>query len=425
MKNSFIHNSLISIVFYALSSIIAIIYSVFMGRELGTEGLGKINLIVLSLSTCNLILNLGIGQSLVFFNSKNYQYNIVLNSFVLTLFISIFSVTFFLFKSKSIINYLPNIPAEWIYTLIIISPFIHFKSLAEYYYASVGNFLLNSGLNFFDLFLKLILSYFLIFLFPILDAFLYSIILVSILIGLLPWVKILLGVKLNMYRNINLNMMFSLLNYGIPSYLSVLVAFLSLRIDQLLIGTFMTNNDLGIYIVAVIFAELPFKVSNAITKVLFAKISSKGEYPSNFTTKILRLILLISLFLIVVILLFGDYLIKSLYGDYFHDVYSILILLLPGSFFFNITQILSSDLSGRGYPSYGMKSGIIVLLISFIFNIYFIPRFGLIGIAAISSFTYSLGAIIMIFYFTKITKVSFTEIFFLKRSDFKFNFNEE
>ena len=89
----------------------------------------------------------------------------------------------------------------------------------------------------------------------------------------------------------------------------------------------MTNKDLGIYIVAVIFAELPFKVSNAITKVLFAKISSKADYSSNFTTKTLRLILIISIFSILVILLFGDYLIKSLYGDYFQNVYSILILL--------------------------------------------------------------------------------------------------
>ena len=426
MKKSFLHNSLISIVFYGLTSIIAIIYSVFMGRELGAEGLGKINLIALTLSTCNIILNLGIGQSLVFFNSKNTQNSTILNSFVLTLLISIFSVTFFLLKSDSIINHLPNIPVEWIYTLIFISPFIHFKNLAEYYYASVGNFLLNSGLNFVDLFLKLVLSYFLIFLFPTLDAFFYSIIFVSILIGLLPWVKILLGIKLNTsFIDLKLSAMFSLLNYGIPSYLSVLVAFLSLRIDQLLIGTFMTNKDLGIYIVAVIFAELPFKVSNAITKVLFAKISSKADYSSNFTTKTLRLILIIAIFSILVILLFGDYLIKSLYGDYFQNVYSILILLLPGSFFFNITQILSSDLSGRGYPSCGMKSGIIVLLISFLLNLTFIPRFGLIGVSITSSFTYSIGAIIMIIYFSKITKVSYREMFFVKKTDFKFKFNEE
>jgi O-antigen/teichoic acid export membrane protein len=187
----------------------------------------------------------------------------------------------------------------------------------------------------------------------------------------------------------------------------------------------MTNKDLGIYVVAVIFAELPFKVSNAITKVLFAKISSKVEYSSDFTTKTLRLILLISIFLILMILLFGEYLINSLYGDYFQDVYSILILLLPGSFFFNITQILSSDLSGRGYPSYGMKSGIIVLIISFLFNLIIIPKFGLIGVATVSSLTYLLGAFILIFYFSKITNVSFRDLFFVKRSDLKFRINEK
>lgn len=422
MKKSFLHNSLISVVFYGLTSIIAIFYSVFMGRELGAEGLGKINLIALTLSTCNIILNLGIGQSLVFFNSKNTQISTILNSFAITSFISVLSVAFFLFKSELIITHLPNIPVEWIYTLIIISPFIHLKNLAEYYYASVGNFLLNSGLNFVDFFLKLVLSYFLIFLFPPLDAFFYSIILVSILIGLLPWVKILFGFKLNKsFKDLKLSTMLSLLNYGIPSYLSVLVAFLSLRIDQLLIGSFMTNEDLGIYIVAVIFAELPFKVSNAITKVLFAKISSKAEYPSNFTTKTLRLILLLSIFSILVILLLGDYLIKSLYGDYFRDVYSILILLLPGSFFFNITQILSSDLSGRGHPSFGMKSGIVVLLLSIGFNLVFISRFGLIGVAIISSMTYFLGAILLIFYFLKITESTLKQMFLIKKSDFNFN----
>jgi len=322
MQKSFLHNSLISIVFYVLSSIIAIIYSIFIGRELGTEGLGKINLIVLSLSTCNLILNLGIGQSLVFFNAQKTNQSILLNSFALTLFISIFSVTLFLIKSKDIINHLQNFPVEWVYALIIISPFIHFKNLAEYYYASVGNFVVNSGLNFVDLFLKLILSYFLIFIFPTLDAFFYSIVFVTIIIGLLPWIKILLRVKLkNSYRDIKLTTMSSLLKYGIPSYFSVLIVFLSLRIDQLLIGTFMTSKDLGIYVVAVIFAELPFKLSNAITKVLFTKISSKSEYSYNFTTKTMRLILLFSLFLILLILFLGDYLINLLYGNYFHYFY--------------------------------------------------------------------------------------------------------
>jgi O-antigen/teichoic acid export membrane protein len=397
-----------------------------MGRELGVDGLGKINLIALSLSTCNLILNLGIGQSLVYYNSKSNKNSIILNSFVITLFISAFSVIIFLIFSRLIKNHLPNISLNWLYTLIIISPFIHLKNLAEYYYASVGNFSLNSGLNFVDLFLKLILSYFLVFLFPALDAFFYSIIFVSILIGLLPWVKILAEFKLNyVFKVININAMFSLLSYGIPSYLSVLVAFLSLRIDQLLIGTFMTNKDLGIYIVAVIFAELPFKFSNAITKVLFVKVSSKTEYSSIFTTKTLRMILFISMVIIIVILLIGDYLIKSLYGDYFHEVYSVLILLLPGSFFFNITQILSSDLSGRGYPSFGMKSGIVVLLVSIGFNLVFISRYGLISVAIISSLTYFLGAIILIFYFLKITKSTFKQMFLIRKSDFKFNIIDE
>jgi O-antigen/teichoic acid export membrane protein len=137
------------------------------------------------------------------------------------------------------------------------------------------------------------------------------------------------------------------------------------------------------------------------------------------------MILFISMVIIIVILLIGDYLIKSLYGDYFHEVYSVLILLLPGSFFFNITQILSSDLSGRGYPSFGMKSGIVVLLVSIGFNLVFISRYGLISVAIISSLTYFLGAIILIFYFLKITKSTFKQMFLIRKSDFKFNIIDE
>lgn len=424
MKKSFLQNSIISIVFYVLSSIVAIIYSIFLGRVLGAEGIGKINLITLTLSTCNLFLNFGLGQSLVFFNAKKSQNKVVLNSLVATLAISLFSLILFLLNIKLVTRYLPDFPIHWIYILILIIPLINLKNLAEYYYASAGNFFLNSGLNFIDLLLKLIFSYIFILLFPKLNAFFYSIILVSFLIGFVPWISILRNYNLKeLFSHFSFDNILSLFKFGIPSYLSVLVAFLSLRVDQLIIGAFMNNNALGIYVVAVIFAELPFKISNALTKVLFAKISSDVPFSANFTAHTLRVVLLMSLLIIVLLLLFGKYFVAILYGQNFQSVYSVLVYLLPGSYFFNITQILSSDLSGRGYPSLGMKSGLILLFLSISFNLMIIPKFGLLGVAIISSLNYLFSACFMLFYFSKKTNIGYKELFLVKKSDFIFVLN--
>ena len=169
-----------------------------------------------------------------------------------------------------------------------------------------------------------------------------------------------------------------------------------------------------------IFAELPFKVSNSITKVLFSDISSRVEYSPDLTAKTLRIVLLISFFLVSIIYFFGNWLVIVLYGKSFQEVYNVLLFLLPGSFFFNITQILNSDLSGRGYPSYGMRSGLFVLILSSMMNILLIPIYGLKGVALVSSLTYILGALFMVFYFLKTTTMSFQELFQIRKTDFNF-----
>lgn len=424
MKKSFSYNSIISTVNYIVSSLFAIAYSIFLSRSVGSDGLGNINLVLLSLSLCNIIFNLGIGQSLVFFYSK--RENIVLESLIITIFISLISILLFLFFDNLLFSFFHTIPANWVYMIIFISPFIHLKNLAEYYYAAINKFIYNSGLNLIDIILRITVSFFFIFLFNPLDGFFYSIIFVGAFVGLVPWLFIINKIKSDLFnRNIRFctEGFVSIFSYGFPSYISVLVAFLSLRIDQFFISYFLDSSDLGIYVIAVIFAELPFKLSNAISKVLFANITSKEKYSPNLTAKLLRIILLISFFVVIFIYLFANYFIVTFYGKSFLEVYDILLFLLPGSFFFNISQILNSDMAGRGYPSYGMRIGLVVLILSVLLNIFLIPIFGLKGVAIVSSLTYIIAAVSILFYFFKTTPISMEQLFKFKKTDFNFKFD--
>ena len=77
------------------------------------------------------------------------------------------------------------------------------------------------------------------------------------------------------------------------------------------------------------------------------------------------------------------------------------------------------DLSGKGKPWVSLKAMTPALLINIILNVVFIPEYGAVGAALASSVSYSLAAILFIFFYSKETNIPVLDIIRYKASDFQ------
>ncbi|GAC1304796.1 MAG: hypothetical protein NVSMB24_12770 [Mucilaginibacter sp.] len=206
-----------------------------------------------------------------------------------------------------------------------------------------------------------------------------------------------------------------------PVYASVLVTFLNLRVDQFLVGYFLKIDQLGVYMIAVIIAELPMKIANAITKVLFAQVSSMTPAEATLlTNRTIRAVIIMALLIGAGLLLTGAWIITAFFGVKFSGAASALYLLLPGAVFFNFTQILYSDLSGRGKPGVGIYTSLISLFITIVGNVIFTPRMGINGAAITSSISYCVAAVIIIWIYLRTSGQTLRQVMYLTLDDINY-----
>ncbi len=195
--------------------------------------------------------------------------------------------------------------------------------------------------------------------------------------------------------------------FGVQAHFASFFAFLSLRIDLVLINIFMWPEFVGYYTVSVVLVEKIWLLPEALSVVLHPRVAHGSEDEANRLTSIVgRLTLLFTIVGCVGVLLLGSFFIELFYGERFLPSVAPLFLLLPGVIATSLTRVLSSDLLARGYPRVILFGGIASLIVNVALNLLLIPRYGIIGAAVATSISYSLNFMILLAAFTRLTGVS-------------------
>ena len=187
-------------------------------------------------------------------------------------------------------------------------------------------------------------------------------------------------------------------------YLGIYIfSLLASRADLYTLKFYVDNHDLGIYSAAMRLAEYPGIISGIIGNVLLINLAlgvkSKIRYGSiilGYLSNIILAILFIAIFAI-----FGKSIVNFIYGDRFIAVDKILLIYsfgIFGIFVNNFSSLIFMTHGKEKYLLYSSALGSIILI--FLCHIL-IPRYGLIGAAAASSFTYiviSIFSVLAAFY---------------------------
>ena len=213
-----------------------------------------------------------------------------------------------------------------------------------------------------------------------------------------------------------------MLVYGGKSYSASTANFLSFRLDQYLLAALAVggSREVAIYAVAVSLAEILWYIPDSIVTVLFPRLSATqdpGEIHA-FTAQVCRVTVVVTLASAAAVALLAQPLILLLAGHRYLP-FSLwpLWLLLPGAVSMAVYKILWRNFTGRDRQRVTVSAALIAVALNVLLNLWMIPRYGASGAAISSSFSYTLGTVILLVVFMRDSGIGLRQTVIVSRSE--------
>lgn len=198
----------------------------------------------------------------------------------------------------------------------------------------------------------------------------------------------------------------ALWQYSALAFATNLIQFLNYKMDVWILRYYeCTSYSLGIYTLSVSLSQLLWLFPQALQSILFRDISNRKDI-ENLYRETKRWTGLLILYVLV-----GGFagaglaklFVPLLFGEAYANVPNIISILLLGIAPFGVIMIVSAYFSGTGRVYINFISAIIGFVTGFLFDLLWIPEFGIKGAAAASIASYWSTAIfvLLVFFFEK------------------------
>ena len=107
-----------------------------------------------------------------------------------------------------------------------------------------------------------------------------------------------------------------------------------------------------------------------------------------------------------------------LFGETFNKMQIPMLIIIPGIFALSILVLLSAYFSGKGKIKINLHGAIIGLSVMIIGDFIFVPRYGIIAAAAISTLSYVSNLAYSLLHFYRDYSISWTEFVRWKKADY-------
>ena len=193
-----------------------------------------------------------------------------------------------------------------------------------------------------------------------------------------------------------------------PLILSSIAIMIYMRIDQVMIGSMLDNESVGIYSVAVKLSETWYFIPTIISTSVFPAILKARKHSQElYLKRIQTLFDAFTWFTIIISLgvsLLSPFIIDILYGDKFASAATILSIHIWAGVFVFLGVASSQYLVAEGLTRISMFRTILGGVCNIILNIIFIPKYGIIA-AAYTTLVSNIISTFSIILFTKDKKI--------------------
>ena len=377
-----------------LGMVLAILVSIFLGRTLGAEGLGVINLSNRLVAILLVVCMFGMRQVLIKEIAIGHKQNnlkkigdALRTAYIFNISISVFVSIVLILLSPWLAHSFFKVPElEWVLILsFIVFPF---QILTRIFSSGLSGYrkiwqasLVDQTLSVFVVFLILLIYYILnveITIFNVVIAYVIGRLTTTIALGIY-WHTI-FSSTLKKEKKTK-----ELIKTAFPIFLVSLTATLYKNIDIIMIGWLCTANEVGVYAVASRIAILSGFLLNVANSTVAPKFATL--YDENKKLELQKLVqyvtialFLISLAVLAISIGFGNF-ILSIWGLEFRSGYFVLVILAIGQFFNVATGTVGTLLTMTGFEKKLLSVNTSFMVLNIILNFIFITIWGVEGAA--------------------------------------------
>lgn len=201
--------------------------------------------------------------------------------------------------------------------------------------------------------------------------------------------------------NIKLSRAQSLLKDSWPLILSGIVIMIYMRIDQIMLGEMLGDDEVGIYSAAVRLSEVWYFIPTAIVASVFPSIIEARENDRrSYIDRIQKLYVIMTLIAFSIALpttFLSNKIINFLYGDNFNQAISVLTIHIWAGVFVFLGVASGQFLLAENYTKIAFYRTLVGALFNILLNLIMIPAYGVNGAAITTLVSYFIATFFLIF----------------------------
>ena len=209
-----------------------------------------------------------------------------------------------------------------------------------------------------------------------------------------------------------------LLGYGIRIVPGSIATFFGYRADVFLLGSILASpTAIGLYSLAVGFAELLFYIPDSIATAFFPRIAASDRTAADaFAPPVARQTVLLTALASLALIPCATVAIVVLLPAFSGSLPALLVI-TPGVVALSISKVLSGYVSGLGRPLPVGSIAMVSVGLNLVANLLLIPRWGIVGAAAASLLSYSANAALMVLVSSRFAKVPLRSLILPRPAD--------
>jgi O-antigen/teichoic acid export membrane protein len=196
-----------------------------------------------------------------------------------------------------------------------------------------------------------------------------------------------------------------MITYGLKFHISVLAGAIIFRADLLVVNLIRGPAEAGVYSVATQFSLLLMLLPGVIATLLFPRVTAEQDKYGETTWVVTKHTALIMLACCLAAVPFS-FLLPLVYGRAFSEATRLLLILLPGVYLVGLESVLVQHFNALGLPRTIPVYWLVTLVVNLVLVFALVPQFGAYGAAIASTVSYALIFALVAFYFVATTRRS-------------------
>ncbi|MBK8520662.1 MAG: polysaccharide biosynthesis C-terminal domain-containing protein [Chitinophagaceae bacterium] len=231
------------------------------------------------------------------------------------------------------------------------------------------------------------------------------------------WIKFMPTFSFKILTAVQLQLLF---RYCALAFAGNVIFFLLYRIDYFFVERYCTAAELGNYIQVSKLVHLFFILPTILASAVFP-ITAGGQKEAIVTllTLLSRSIFLLYLLACAFLALTGKWLFPFVFGESFTAMYQPFLWLIPGILSLSGIFTLTAYFAGKNRVKVNIIGSVYALIVIVIGDILFIPQYGIVAAAMVSSAGYLVYQVYIIAVFKKEYQIAVADFFIFRSADLK------